>query len=187
MPSPVKSKQDFVRRYLLREFGNCSPSWGTLEQWLTNLYNRPTNDRFHIRKRIPWVLGDYTDQTPVMLIRNWRDLAHEYGEQNLYISTMAPEEKKIFQGEVALGPWGYYLYYNTYALPMRQGMALITYSAQGLRAKLLLDHYLCPNSREWLDYLLESYPNHVVEFSTYSVEWGTLPGYNTLFWEVRQY
>jgi hypothetical protein len=60
-------------------------------------------------------------------------------------------------------------------------------SVGGIIAVSLLRYYLCPQSYDWLQYLFDAYPDHIVEFSTYSVEWGTVPGHNTVFWEIRQY
>jgi hypothetical protein len=100
---------------------------------------------------------------------------------------MAPTEETIFQGEVMWGLWGLELTYTTVALPMRDALLKETKLARGIIATFLLKHFLCPNSYEWLQVLLDYYPDHVVEFSTYSVNWGTLPGYNTVFWEVRKY
>ena len=105
----------------------------------------------------------------------------------LYISAMAPTEKQVLQGEVPRGLWGLDLLYTTVARPMREALQVASRSVGGIIAVSLLQQYLCPNSYDWLMHLLDSYPGHVVEFSTYSVEWGTVPGYNTVFWEVRRY
>ena len=59
--------------------------------------------------------------------------------------------------------------------------------ARGIMALALLRRYLCPNSYDWMMTLLDRYPDHIVEFNTYSVNWGVLPGFNTAFWEVRLY
>jgi hypothetical protein len=100
---------------------------------------------------------------------------------------MAPTDKTLFQGEVQRGLWGLDLFYTTVAKPMREALAVRSEQVNGIIASKLLEKYLCPCSHEWLLYLLESYPDHVIEFSTYSVEWGTVPGYNTVFWEIRKY
>jgi hypothetical protein len=100
---------------------------------------------------------------------------------------MAPTEKTLFQGEVQQGIWGVDLYYTTVAKPMREALALWSRQVSGIIAVSLLRKFLCWRSYEWLEYLLEAYPDHVVEFSTYSQQWGTMVDYNTVFWEVRAY
>jgi hypothetical protein len=101
---------------------------------------------------------------------------------------MAPHQYNLIQGEVQRGIFGLDLYYSLIVgKPMREALAEDARSVSGLQAKVIIDYFLCPNSCEWMKVLLDRYqePSHVVEFTTLSVEWGTLPGYNTLFWEVR--
>lgn len=100
---------------------------------------------------------------------------------------MAPTERTIIQGEVCLQHWGYHLEYSTVRKPMRDALAEERIIRSGLLAQLLLEDNLCVRSKEWLDHLFKTYKDHVVEFSTYEIEWGTIPGYNTIFWEVRNY
>ena len=79
------------------------------------------------------------------------------------------------------------LFYSRVAKPMREALKEKSFNVTGLEAEILLRYYLCSRSLEWLKILLERYPEHVVEFSSYGVNWGTLRGYNTVFWEVRLY
>lgn len=100
---------------------------------------------------------------------------------------MAPTEKTLFQGEVMRCPGGLYLKYTTVAKPMRDAFEEETKHAVGVEALVLLTEFLCPNSFDWMEVLFEHYPDHAIEFSTYSTNWGTLPNFNTLFWEIRKY
>jgi hypothetical protein len=70
---------------------------------------------------------------------------------------------------------------------MREGLAKDGKQVYGATAARLMREFLNDKSFEWVQYLLDSYPDHVVEFSTYDVEWGTVPGHNTVFWEIRKY
>jgi hypothetical protein len=70
---------------------------------------------------------------------------------------------------------------------MRDALKEESHEAHGLKAKMLLEHYLDAPSYNWLLGLLEWYPDHVVEFSCYGKKWGTVPGFNTIYWEVRKY
>ena len=184
---PVLTKQDFVRRYAAGEFGNMPPTWQTLEEYLRSGYV----GLIHIRNRTKG--GQTWYNVPHTEVENlWNKLIKTAAEngvspKTLYISGMGPEDKKIFQGEVQRGLWGLDLHYNLEALPMRLVSPKDWYNTRGLTANLLIDSYMCQRSNQWLEYLLEEYPGHVIEFSTYSMQWGNVPGYNTVFWEVRNY
>jgi len=183
---PVLTKRDFVRRYARGEFGNASPTWSSFQDWFTNEPWRRYGKLFHVRNRIAAGRTWY-DVWWSKLWLTWFEAVDYYGESNLYISAMAPTDKTVLQGEVCEGLWGLDLTYTTVAKPMRDALVESSTSVSGLVASLVLKHYLSPADLDWLNYLLEEYPDHVVEFSTYSVEWGTIPGYNTVFWEVRKY
>ena len=178
---PVNSKADFVKRYKKGEFGNASPSWDSIDDFLTS--RADPSQPYHLRNRVKGgptfydVDGDYV-----------RQFRKDHGASpNFYISSMAPTAKTVIQGEVMQSPEGLYLYYTHVKKPMRDALKEWSRGVNGLIACKLLELYLNPKDLDWLKILLDRYPGHVVEFSTYSIEWGTLLGYNTVFWEVRQY
>lgn len=181
---PVLSKQDFVRRYQNGEFGNHSPTWDTIvyfEMWLNATHQIDT--LVHLRNREKGGRTFYNIKAYDALV-----LWHRFSNPHLwYCSAMAPTEHTVFQGEVMLGPWGYNLTWTRVPLPMREALAESSFYCNGLCAKLLLQRHLNDLSWEWLQHLLETYQDHVVEFSVYDYCWGTHPGYNTIFWEVRKY
>lgn len=183
MARPVLTKRDFVRRYQAGEFGNRCPSWLTLDELLTSGHTDPV----HIRNRVPG--GDTWYNVPLPRVAEvWRGALTKYGPQNLYIGAMGPpDEARRLQGEVQTGLWGLDLYYTTVRRPMRDALQKQAFSTAGATSLWLLRRYLDEQSYEWLRYLLDEYKDHVVEFSSYSCEWGTLKGYNTVFWEVRKY
>ena len=186
----VDTKKDFVRRYSQGEFGNHSPTWDSLDDmeesddglgWI-----RTEGQLFHIRNRIKG--GDtWYDVKGEDLADCWYSACALVGKENLYISAMAPTEKTVIQGELMQSSEGLYLFYTHVRMPMREALKKHPEEASGLKLLFLLRLYLCPNSYDWIQILLERYPNHVIEFSTYSTNFGTLPGYNTCFWEVRNY
>lgn len=186
MPKPVLTKKDFVRRYTAGEFGNASPTWNSFKEWYADRPWEKYGLRYHIRNRVKggktWydVLADVMPET-------WWQASTRCGSSNLYISAMAPTDKTLFQGEVQRGLWGLDLYYTTIAKPMRDALAMQARQVHGIIATALLRRFLCANSYDWLTHLLDSYSDHVVEFSTYSIQWGTVPGFNTVFWEIRKY
>lgn len=184
MPRPVLSKKDFVRRYAQGEFGNASPTWDNFDLWQSS--HLVLGDLYHIRNRVAGGKTWYNVHWS-RLLSAWQIAVEKCVANQLYISAMAPTEKTLFQGEVQRGLWGLDLHYTTVAKPMREALKVWSDHLQGILVNRLLERYLCQRSQDWLWHLLETYPDHVVEFSTYSVEWGTVPGYNTVYWEVRAY
>jgi hypothetical protein len=104
-----------------------------------------------------------------------------------YISAMAPSHLTTFQGEVCCSERGLDLTYTFVAKPMRPALAEETLHANGYKARCLLAKYMNPTCHDWLYELFNLYPNHTIEFSCYSTNWGTVPHCNTVFWEVRMY
>ena len=177
---PVTTKKNFVERYERGEFGNRSPTWHTLQQWQASGYL----GSMHLRSRTAGAPTWY-DVPAAAVERKYREL--NASSTTHYLSAMAPTQLTLFQGEVQRTPAGLYLYYTTVARPMRQALATGGRSSTGIMAKQLLKYFLCSNSFDWLQVLLDRYDNHIVEFSTYRRPWGTLPHFNTVFWEVRNY
>lgn len=150
----------------------------------------PDDALYHIRNRVAGAQTWY-NVPPEDLADVWYQQAckpfGEFSESQLYISEMAPTTLTLIQGEVMRDVGGLYLYYSTVAKPMRDSLKEGGREAKGLMALGLLRGYLNHNSYNWLEGLLDAYPDHVVEFSCYAKQWGTVPGHNTVFWEVRQY
>lgn len=179
-PLPVKTKNDFVKRYERGEFGNRSPTWPTYLDWFGSGYK----GLMHIRNRVAGGPTWYNMSETDMMI--WRE-SYEESEANLYFSAMCPTERTLFQGEVYRSNQHLSLFYSTIAKPMRESLKEGGKQVYGIVAATLLRHYLDQSSYEWLDYLLTNYEDHVVEFTTLDCKWGAVPGFNTLFWEVRMY
>lgn len=193
---PVLSKADFVNRYKVGEFGNASPTWDNLEDWFkdccTNMGSIKVGEDsqlYHVRSRVKGAPTFY-DLKWGGVLSTWKQInGGEY-----YISAMAPTAKTLVQGEVCqvshndlYKPGVVGLHYTTVAKPMREALAECSYQIYGIEALSILRKYMNAKSLDWLNELLNRYEHHVVEFSVYSVKWGTLPGYNTVFWEVRNY
>lgn len=192
LPKPVTTKHDFVRRYLNCEFGNRPPTWGSLEEWQADYYRRADtpwsriSGSFHIRNRN--VGGKMWYNVPAhTMVPWWRSAEYYYGVGNFYITQMAPPQHTIIQGEAALMPGGLYLYYSTLALPMRDALRESSHSIQGIMADSLLRQHMDQYSYIQFQELLESYPDHVIEFSVYSIDCGIIPNRNTIYWEIRAY
>lgn len=186
---PVLNKRDFTLRYAAGEFGNASPTWlslGAFRQYKPQGYG----ELFHLRNGFKPGGMTFYKQSQSAVFERWANM--ETREQsNWYCSMQVPPEVEatlLIQGEVMRTERGLYLYYSTIAKPMREALKERADSVYGIMSSSLLWHYLCPNSYEWLMELLDRYPDHVAEFSTFGRPWGTLyPRFNTVFWETRLY
>lgn len=181
-PPPVLTKFDFVHRFSQGEFGNRGPMWDTVQDFLK--LDRPPKGLLHLRNRVAggptWY--NLTYQQLITRCQELRDVS------SYYVALMAPTEQTVCQGEVFQSDdRGPALYYSTIAKPMRDALKENAKHVYGIRAIETLKFYVDPPSYDWLQVLLERYPSHVVEFSTYSVEFGTVPGMRTVVWEVRAY
>lgn len=194
---PVNSKRDFVKRYEAGEFGNRTPTWKSVDDWLDefpNPYMTPVNALYHLRNRIAGDQRMFYNVHPLHLLDFYHKLLDMgVSGEALYVSQMIPqwlEKNLLIQGEVHqdyLGRDSLVMFYSTVPKPMRDSLREGGRSAYGVCASTILKTLMCPNSWDWLNILLERYPGHMVEFSTYPRCWGTLPNFNTIFWEVRAY
>jgi hypothetical protein len=177
---PVLSKRDFCNRFKTGEFGNRGPNWWSLDEFKLSLN---TEGLFHLRNRVPGGTT-YYDLQYGQLIELWQTMPNR---DIFYAAAMAPTANTIIQGEVMEGPWGLNLTWTTIRKPMREALQHLSNFNTGLLAKYLLQKSMNDLSWQWLQHLLESYPDHVIEFSVYEHCWGTVSGYNTVFWEIRKY
>lgn len=109
--------------------------------------------------------------------------------RNFIIDDGVPNEKQTLMGEIVRTERGMqgFLVVGT-KLPMRPAMAAGLLKPRGyLETRMLLEKYMDPSSRDDLDMILELFPDHVVEFSCFSVNVGIFPRRNTLMWETRAY
>lgn len=188
LPPPVLTKTDFVERYRQEEFGNRAPTWNSLadmeEQAI--LEHAPDGTLYHVRNRIAGAQTWYNIH-PENLADVWYGALMLYPD-SLYISEMAPHDKNLLQGEVMQSEEHLTLRYSRMVgKPMRDVLIGDQHHAGGIDAVMILRECLCGRSYAWLNYLLDVYPSHIIEFSAFSICWGTIPGFNTVFWEVRSY
>ena len=180
---PVLSKRDFAIRYKEGEFGNAAPTWDTLQEFLDSGYR----GYCHIRNRVAGGPTWYNTKA-ICVTPRWNKLVdHGTDPGSLYISAMAPHDRGTIQGEVMQTEQGLGLLWTMGTYPMRDAMRLFQNQVYRLEALRLLKQYLCWRSYDWLQFLLDAYPFHVIEFSSFEISWGTIPGFNTVTWEVRRY
>lgn len=199
MRLPVKSKQEFVRRFQTGEFGNRPPTWDSVSEWAewyqskypisyvssTDYRLLPT---FHLRNRKtagPTRYGLRGDQ--LLAIAN-----ESMYQTGYYVSQMCPHEDQTIQGEVRLSPHGrggLELFYTSVRLPMREALDMKSVTIQGLQAELVIRKSMSAGDTDWIKELLQEYPDHTVEFTAFNRPWGSLAdyGYRAVIWEVRAY
>lgn len=93
---------------------------------------------------------------------------------------------RCIQGEVQRCEDYLYLYWTDVSDKMRQALARRSYHTTGAAAVAILEYYMDQASWENLNHLWEVYPDSVVEFTVFRKGVGDL-GWNTVFWEVRNY
>ena len=178
---PVNTKADFYRRFMRGEFGNHTPMWDSLDDWRSAKYT----GLIAIRTVTPGGRCDYNVPPDEVEARTQEFLRQ--GWNKLHWSAMAPSEHTLVQGEVVRTHFGLTAFVSRHRSPMRESLKRAGVHISGLLAKLQLQHFLCAASWEWLQHLLDSYPGHIVEFSTFPRPCGVIRSMNTIFWEVRNY
>lgn len=169
----VDNKADFVRRFIEGEFGNRTPVWWSIADVPLDYAGE-----LCFRGLAPGFKTVYNVQQP------W-----PAQPPKCYVSSMIPKSVEalgLLQGEVYRSPEYPSLFCSREPVSMKAALERGT-QMHGITAVLLLRRFLCPNSLDWLYHLLDTYDGHVIEFSAYAVNYGMLPGFNTLFWEVRNY
>jgi hypothetical protein len=163
----------------LGKFGNHTPFWTPEEAKELTDEERERWHPFSIRWLVPSANTVYN--------RGLHEVLRILSETSTpgLVCAMAPNGKEILQGEVTRTELGLVLFYGTRPGVMKQNMPDFIH-AYRLTAKMILQHFMDEPSYNNLMRLLDEYPDHVIEFSTFSVRCGSL-NWNTLFWEVRQY
>jgi hypothetical protein len=182
-PRPVLNKRDFRRRFIRNEFGNRGPTWNSLAEYQASGYR----GLVHIRNGA--VAGGQTFYNV-----GSKNVSHVWAKAlklqptGWFVAAMAPHDKGTIQGEIRRSVDHLDLVYCSAKLPMREAMNKGPISnINGVMAEQVMKYYLNSNSYEWLQYLLTAYDDHVIEFSCFSVPWGTIANHNTVWWEVRKY
>lgn len=180
-PLPVTNKADFYRRFYAGEFGNHGPMWSSLDAWRKSGYADP----IAIRTLRPGGRCDYNIPADQVDERTSEFIKQGWPELNW--SAMAPTHRTIVQGEACLLPGGLSLFVSRELLPMRDALRVGGKHVNGVMATALLRGACDPDSYDQIQNLLDSYENHVVEFSVFGCCWGVIDNRNTVIWEVRRY
>lgn len=175
----VTVKRNYYRRWGDGEFGNKPMSWGTIDALEESSYNGQVNIRHttpgseHVKF---WV--------PKSKCRAWIETTGVPASEFRF-NEPVPDSKITLQGELLRDHRGLCLLSSKAKLPMREAMRVAS-TTTGLAARMLLQEACDPESLDWLETLLDRYPQHALEFTTFSSRLGSLH-LNTVIWEVRMY
>jgi hypothetical protein len=206
----IRSKEQFLELWNSGQLGNKLRSWKNLDALKSSGYTGPVG----IRSRdFGWKTMYYVPQERLEAVLLKESRLRGARIENLYFGESAPDDHLVLQGEYWVGE--HYLMYSRAKLAMKDALALplgkdkcpshvvatypdmkwppydelIAYrhEAQGVRAELLLRAAMNANSWDDFQILRDQYPGHVIEFGCYDCELGSVPGRNTLIWELRGY
>lgn len=162
-------------------FGNKLRTWTTYAALCDSDYHGKVSCR-HVKTAGLFVYGQ-----PVDALREKWPLVEP--PENFHFNETPPDDLLLIQGELSRQTTGLDLQYST-----ERGIALrdainrkASLTATGLRAKMLLQRHLWPNSYDDLMELLDDHPDGAVEFSAFDKAVGCIPYRNAVIWEVRAY
>lgn len=184
MPQAVTNKDAFYRRFLRGEFGNYSPMWSTLEEWEKSNYK----GKIAIRTKGVGTRCDYLVPYEQVYDRVRSFERDGYKRSDMHFSAMVPDQDILVQGYASICPYNGLEFYCAFTpKPMRQALSEDGVTYTGLTAHQIIKWGMNASSWDWFQFLLDEYPDHVVEFTCLRYNWGVLPWDNTMFWEVRLY
>lgn len=186
--TPVRSKRENWRRASAGLYGNRLRSWDTLADLRASGWVGTVTVRTLLGGGGPCVYDVPADRVEAVLA----DLG--LPEEAVCFNQGAVDSAVILQGEylndvvrVDGRTYDGALRFSTVKLKMRDALRAGERTAYGLAAREALRANMTPSS--WADFeaLLELYPGHVLEVSTYEGTLGDVPGRNTIVWEIRKY
>ena len=181
----VATKREFYLLFNLGLLGNKPLCWNSHKEilksnWQGRVCLRPTG----VNAR-----GNTKYDVPIKSIQKELNALKKIGipEHMITYNQSLPNDCLIIQGEITRNHFGVCLHYTTVKKPMALGLKEEQKNAQGLLARIILQTVMSPQSFAEVETLLDMFPDSVIEFGSYSVNVGNLPGRNTIIWEVRNY
>lgn len=176
----IDNKTLMYEQMILGKFGNTHPIFLTYDDYVKSGLDLTKN--VCIRSMVPG--GKFEYNFP------FSELQERLSKRKdkIVISQVADgDNDRAIQGAVYRDPLeGLYLHYSYLQLDWRKALEQEGHHAYRTKAKIILEHYLDYPSLETIYRLLDEYPDHVIEFTTYNHSVGNL-GHNTIIWEVRLY
>ena len=168
--------------YQKHAFGNCLRKWQYPHDLVNSGYTGTVVLRYldgpggRCHYHLPII-------TALMLWELETKMGHKVFFEESMDDTAITIQGELIEGETSSGIWMQYSHKKT---NMRAAMRdpLV---AEGLRARLLLKHFLTPASYDDLQEVLDAWPYHVVEFTACDKQIGWTRGRNCVIWETRLY
>lgn len=182
----VRDKEQFYALFSTGRTGNKTQSWDYPVYLGQTVYNGGCGIRLKIPNS-PYMRYDLGNRRQVMLYAE--HLIRDIGvrAEEIVVSELAPDQDLTIQVEVMRSERYLDLMYSDVpGLRMREAMAHHAKHLQGLKALQLMKKHMDPPSWDWLEGIWNDYPDSVVEFTCYKYPVGDL-GWNTIFWEIRNY
>lgn len=183
----LKTKAEMFGFYERGWFGNRALTWPSKEKMVDSNYQ----GQIGLRYKDPRGGGSYfrTEMTLEEAEFQYAEWLKEGAKPEYFLwCESIPTNRLLLQGEIQRGLSIYDFTYTTEkGVPNRPSLWKNKQYATGLKAILLCQHFMWPKSYDNLQELFELYPNAVIEFSCVDFECGSIPGHNTIFWEVRHY
>lgn len=121
-----------------------------------------------------------------MRLLGWRLLRQGFQPGELLVDESAPDERVTLQAEVMNSDRFIEMRFAVHSgIGMRQAYDIMHHT-RGSVAMAILRRYLDAAAMDKLEEILATYRDSIVELSAYDCSVGVL-GWNTLFWEVRNY
>ena len=182
MREPIRSKDVMYRTLVAGGFGNTCPVYFSVGEWL-----RAENGGVPL-----WGVRSHTSGDPRARLDVPTAVVADYcrsvfGDHGFNITPMV-DHMLAFRGEVYdAGSRGLVLFGVAGRRELKWRPAFRQYGREytGSAAAVVLRTVMNGNSYDDLQILLEQYPGHVVEFTALEREFGTVPGRNSVVWEVR--
>jgi hypothetical protein len=179
----IVSKREFFRLWEAGVLGNRTMLWRDIDDAMASGCPLIGFREMGRAGGGAWALVGRDDARDMAMV--WKKAGRQFIMDN-----SVPNERSVLQGEVCRTFCGLesYLAIGRALPPMRISMREGRHQHFGyVQTTALLTHFMDPSSRDDLDALLELYPEATVEFTTFDVNVGHLPGRNTIFWETRNY
>lgn len=182
MISP-KTKAEMYRRLRAGEFGNTLRVWDTIEDVIDSGYD----GELGLRCVGSGGGGPFIPNLTIIEAM-FRGAILAKAHKVLYCEA-SPDEHLIVNAELIgqsyLG--GPRLEYSTVKKPMRDALRDQRLHAQGPLCVYILRHVLSGQSYDDVCWLMDTFPDAVIELSVFSTFLGPLRGRNHVIWEVRDY
>ena len=180
----IEDKAEFYHHYNSGAFGSRPRTWKKFK----DIVKSGWKDKVCIRSTKGVERSKTQYNLTIKEAKNYLNEQEKKGisRKNFTFNQSMPDEYLLIQGEVMRSTNFYDLTYTRIKKPMNSAFKEQTLYATGLEAISLLQKNMDPESYNNLQELFNCFPDSVIEFSCYGKGVGD-KGWNTIFWEVRDY